>query len=100
MLLTVYLAIVILAAVTVMMLSAVAFIQDEKMFSSAPKEVRKLIRPRKTDVLRRQNDRMDAFDIQYPHDSRSIGNRSVGRHQERLHLLAVFHKIPGPVHRI
>ena len=43
MLLTIYLAIVILAAVTVMMLSAVAFIQDEKMFSSAPKEVRELI---------------------------------------------------------
>jgi hypothetical protein len=40
MLLTIYLAIVILAAVTVMMLSAVAFIQDEKMFSSAPEEVR------------------------------------------------------------
>ena len=51
MLLTVYLSIVILAAVTVMMLSAVAFIQDEKMFSSAPEEVRKLIRPRKTELF-------------------------------------------------
>ncbi len=39
MLLTVFLSIVILAAVTMMMLSAVAFIQDEKMFSSALKEV-------------------------------------------------------------
>jgi hypothetical protein len=51
MLLTIYLAIVILAAVTVMMLSAVAFIQDERMFSSAPEEVRKLIRPRKTELF-------------------------------------------------
>ena len=34
MLLTIYLAIVILAAVTVMMLSAVAFIQDEILFSA------------------------------------------------------------------
>ena len=51
MLLTVFLSIVILAAVTVMMLSAVAFIQDEKMFSSAPEEVRKLIRPRKTELF-------------------------------------------------
>ncbi len=51
MLLTIYLAIVILAAVTVMMLSAVAFIQDEKMFSSAPEEIRKLIRPRKTELF-------------------------------------------------
>ena len=51
MLLTVFLSIVILAAVTVMMLSAVAFIQDERMFSSAPEEVRKLIRPRKTELF-------------------------------------------------
>ena len=51
MLLTVFLSIVILAAVTVMMLSAVAFIQDEKMFSSAPKEVRELIRPRETELF-------------------------------------------------
>ncbi len=34
-----------------MMLSAVAFIQDEKMFSSAPKEVRELIRPRETELF-------------------------------------------------
>ena len=51
MLLTVFLSIVILAAVTMMMLSAVAFIQDEKMFSSAPKEVRELIRPRETELF-------------------------------------------------
>ncbi|MCR5089422.1 MAG: hypothetical protein K6C08_07930 [Oscillospiraceae bacterium] len=51
MLSTVFLAIVILTAVTVMMISAVAFIQDEKMFSSAPKEVQKLIRPRETELF-------------------------------------------------
>ena len=51
MLLTIFLVIVILTAVTVMMISAVAFIQNEKMFSSAPKEVQKLIRPRKTELF-------------------------------------------------
>ncbi len=51
MLLTIYLAIVILAAVTVMMLSAVAFIQEDWMFSSAPKEVRELIRPREKELF-------------------------------------------------
>lgn len=51
MLLTIYLAIVILTAVTVMMLSAVAFIQEDWMFSSAPKEVRELIRPREKELF-------------------------------------------------
>lgn len=46
MLLTIFLAIVICAAVSLMMLSAVAFIQKEEFFSSAPKEVQKLLLPR------------------------------------------------------
>lgn len=38
MLLTIFLAIVFCAAISIMLLSAVAFIQDKKFFSSAPKE--------------------------------------------------------------
>ena len=51
MLLTIFLAIVFCAAITLMLLSAVAFIQDEKFFSSAPKEAREVIRPRKTELF-------------------------------------------------
>ncbi len=51
MLLTVFLAIVFCAAITLMLLSAVAFIQNEKFFSSAPKEAREVIRPRKTELF-------------------------------------------------
>ncbi len=43
MLLTVFLSIVFCAAMALMLLSAVAFIQDNKFFSSAPEEVRKVI---------------------------------------------------------
>ncbi len=42
MLLTVFLSIVVCAAVTMMLFSAVAFIQDNRFFSSAPKEARKV----------------------------------------------------------
>ena len=43
MLITVFLAIVFCVAVTIMMFAAVAFIQDKKLFSSAPKEFQKVI---------------------------------------------------------
>ena len=46
MLLTVFLAIVFCAAITLMLLSAVAFIQNKKLFSSAPKEAQEVIKPR------------------------------------------------------
>ena len=51
MLITIFLAIVFCAAITLMLLSAVAFIQNEKFFSSAPKEVREVIRPRKNELF-------------------------------------------------
>ena len=51
MLLTIFLAIVFCAAITLMLLSAVAFIQNEKFFSSAPKEAREVIRPRKNELF-------------------------------------------------
>ncbi len=43
MLITVFLAIVFCAAMALMLLSAVAFIQDNRFFSTAPKEVREVI---------------------------------------------------------
>ena len=51
MLLTVFLAIVFCAAISLMLLSAVAFIQKESFFSSAPKEVREAIRPREQELF-------------------------------------------------
>ena len=51
MLLTFFLSVVVCGAVSLMMISAVAFIQDEKMFSSAPKEAQELIRPREKELF-------------------------------------------------
>ena len=52
MLLTVFLAIVFCAAISLMLLSAVAFIQKKEFFSSAPKEVREVILPRERELFR------------------------------------------------
>ncbi|MDO4853564.1 MAG: hypothetical protein Q4A88_09145 [Clostridia bacterium] len=43
MLLTIFLTVVFCAAISLLMLSAVAFIQDNRFFSSAPKEVRAVL---------------------------------------------------------
>ena len=51
MLLTVFLAVVFCAAITIMLLAAVAFIQDKKFFSSAPKEAQALIEPRENELF-------------------------------------------------
>ncbi len=51
MLLTIFLAIIICAAMTIMMFAAVAFIQDKKLFSSAPKEFREVIQPRDKELF-------------------------------------------------
>ena len=51
MLLTIFLAIIFCAAVTIMLLSAVAFVQNEKFFSSAPKEAREVIKPREKELF-------------------------------------------------
>ncbi len=51
MLLTLFLAIVTCAAITIMMFSAVAFIQDKKMFSAAPQEFREVINPRDKELF-------------------------------------------------
>ena len=51
MLLTVFLAIVFCAAITLMLLSAVAFIQKKEFFYSAPKKAQELIQPRTKELF-------------------------------------------------
>ena len=51
MLLTLFLAIIVCAAVTLMLISAVAFIQDKRLFSSAPKEALALIQPKQNELF-------------------------------------------------
>jgi hypothetical protein len=51
MLLTIFLAIVFCAAITLMLLAAVAFIQDKRFFSSAPEKARQVIQPREKELF-------------------------------------------------
>lgn len=51
MLLTIFLAIVFCVAITNMMFAAAVFIQDKKLFSSAPKEFQKVIVPREKELF-------------------------------------------------
>ncbi len=52
MLLTIFLAIVCCSSVTALLVAAVAFVQEMKFFSSAPKEVRELLKPRNRELFR------------------------------------------------
>ncbi len=51
MLLTIFLAIMVCAAISLMLVAAVAFIQKKEFFSSAPKEARGLIQPREQELF-------------------------------------------------
>lgn len=51
MLLTVFLTLVFCAAITLLMLAAVAFVQKKEFFSSAPKEARDALRPREKELF-------------------------------------------------
>ena len=51
MLLTIFLAIVFCAAMAMMLISCVAFIQDNRFFSSAPKEAREVLVQRKQELF-------------------------------------------------
>ncbi len=51
MVLTIFLAIVFCVAITIMMFAAVAFIQDKKLFSAAPKEAVEAIIPRDEELF-------------------------------------------------
>lgn len=52
MFLTGFLALVCCTAITLLLISAVAFVQDNRLFSSAPKEVRALLKPRDRELFR------------------------------------------------
>ena len=51
MLLTVFLAIMFCGAITLLLIAAVAFIQDKKFFSSAPKEALEVFVPRDRELF-------------------------------------------------
>ena len=51
MILTIFLCVVVCAAASLMMVSGIAFIQDIKMFSSAPKEAREVLQPRDEELF-------------------------------------------------
>ena len=48
---TIFLAIVFCAAITIMLISAIAFVQKKELFSSAPKEPREVIKPREQELF-------------------------------------------------
>jgi len=52
MILTIFLTIVFCAAINLMMLSAVAFVQKKEFFSSAPKEAREVIQLREKELFK------------------------------------------------
>lgn len=49
--LTVFLAIVFCAAIMLLLISAVAFVQDKRFFSSAPKEALEVLKPRNEELF-------------------------------------------------
>ena len=51
MILTIFLSVVFCAAVTLMLLSAVSFIQKKEFFSSAPKEAQAVIKPKEKELF-------------------------------------------------
>ena len=51
MLLTIFLAIVFCVAITLLLIAAVAFVQDNRFFSSAPKEAREVLKPRSKELF-------------------------------------------------
>ena len=51
MILTIFLSVVICGAVSLLMIAGIAFIQDVKMFSSAPKEAKDVLIPRDKELF-------------------------------------------------
>lgn len=51
MILTIFLSVVVCGAVSLMMISGIAFIQDTRLFSSAPKEARDVLIPRDKELF-------------------------------------------------
>lgn len=51
MLITLFLAVIFCGAVTLLLISAVAFVQDKRLFSSAPKEAQMVLKPRSGELF-------------------------------------------------
>ena len=51
MFLTIFLAVVLCGGVTILLISAVSFVQDKKFFSSAPKEAQDVLKPRSAELF-------------------------------------------------
>lgn len=51
MLLTIFLTIVFCASITIMLLSAIAFVQEKRFFSSAPKEAQEVVQVREKELF-------------------------------------------------
>ena len=51
MLMTLFLAIVFCGAITLLLIAAVAFVQDNRFFSSAPKEAQEVLKPRSEELF-------------------------------------------------
>ena len=51
MLLTIFLALVCCVSITLLLVAAVAFVQENKFFSSAPKEAQEAIKPRENELF-------------------------------------------------
>lgn len=91
MLLTIFLAIIFCVAITLMLLSAVAFIQNEKFFSSAPKEARDVMKPREKELFYgARTNRLDTDGICNPDDTGRGRHRYLGRFQKRIFVCAVL----------
>ncbi|MBR1584936.1 MAG: hypothetical protein IJ662_05290 [Clostridia bacterium] len=51
MFLTIFLALVVCGAITLLLVAAVAFVQDTRLFSSAPKEAQEVLKPREKELF-------------------------------------------------
>ena len=94
MILTIFLTIIFCVAITLMMFSAVAFIQDKKFFSSAPKEAQEAILPREKELF--YGARTIGWTLMIFSFLMILGGRlylNLGRFHEWLHVWAVLFQI-------
>ena len=99
MILTIFLALVFCVAITLMMFSAVAFIQDKKFFSSAPKEAQEAILPREKELF--YGARTIGWTLMIFSFLMILGGRlylNLGRFQEWLHVWTVLFQICLYIH--
>ena len=101
MLITIFLAIVFCAAISLMLLSAVAFIQNKKFFSSAPKEAQNILKPRNTELFYgARSNRLGIDGFQHCDDHRGRCYIDMGRLQMQFHLQTVFSAVCTDIYDI